>query len=222
MPTLKRFGSALAIVALIAGAYTYGASTVRPAIVGPEVCTTQPVKVAHFGDSVTSWQPAYGNDWRQSWVYWASSNEFPAVGGWAQPGATLAQMAVNATDTGAQVVTIMGGTNDLPILAQGKPGTPRPSMLASIDLIVAKTTPEQVVILAVPPFGWNYHESNVWNTELAAHAQSRGWRFLDPWTGLRDPGGAWWPGTSTDLVHPAPAYTWHPGGLIFTFLRGLP
>lgn len=193
----------------------------RPRLVGDQVCTTGPIHQAIYGDSITSFRPAYANNWKQSWVYWASSNAYPATHGWAYPGATLAQMAAHATNSNAKVVQIMGGTNDLPIMALGKPGTPKVQMLASIDQIVAIESPEVVVILAVPPFGWNYHESNVWNQQLREHAALRGWEFFDPWVGLRDPNGAWWPGTSNDLVHPGPAYTWHPGGLVYSHLLGM-
>lgn len=219
--------SALAASLVLAGytAATITQPSVTPApvqaIVGDQICYTGPVKQAIYGDSETAWLTPFNGDWRQSWVYWASSNDYPAAHGWALPGATLADMAAHATDSDAKIVQIMGGTNDLPIPSLGKPGTPKADMLASIDRIVAIENPEAVVLLAVPPFGWNYYESNTWNEELRQHAAAQGWHFFDPWVGLRDPNGAWWPGTSYDLVHPAPLYTWHPGSLIYSFIRGL-
>lgn len=227
---LGRFVAAAIVgVSIAAGAFTAGQITAQPvpaAVTDGKLqqeftCVPLPTSQAIYGDSITSWKPAFANDWRQSWVYWASSNEFPASHGWALPGATLAEMAAHATDSPARVVQIMGGTNDLPIPAVGKVGTPKDQMIASIDRIVAVENPQKVVILAVPPFGWNYYESNLWNQELRAHAEFRGWQFFDPWTGLRDPSGAWWPGTSSDLVHPSPLYTWHPGSLIYTNLKNL-
>ena len=191
------------------------------ALVGDQTCTTGPISQAIYGDSITSWNPPYAGDRNRSWVVWASSNEYPALHGYAYPGVTLAQMAANATDSPAKVVTIMGGTNDLPIMALGKAGTPKAQMLASIDQIVSIENPEEVVLLAVPPFGWNYYESNTWNAELQAHAEASGYHFFDPWTGYKDSNGAWWPGLSSDLVHPNPQYVSVAGKAIYQHLLGL-
>lgn len=225
----SRIAAISLVLAVAAGSYTagtIGAQQEQPAAkssLAQMICKPEPVHQAIYGDSITSWKPAFNRDWRQSWVYWASSNEFPASYGWSYPGATLAQMAVNATNSPAQVVQIMGGTNDLPINAPGvvKAGTPKAQMLASIDRIVAVEKPERVVLLAVPPFGWNYAESNTWNAELRAHAEAQGWDFVDPWVGMRDPSGAWWPGLSNDAVHPSPLYTWAPGQAIYAHLNSM-
>lgn len=192
-------------------------------LTGDQVCTTAPIYQAIYGDSITSFNPPYAGDINRSWAIWASSNAYPASYGWAYPGANLAQMAAHATNSPAKVVTIMGGTNDLAINAPGvvKAGTPKAQMLASIDQIVAIEQPEEVVILAVPPFGWNYYESTTWNAELAAHAAAKGYNFFDPWTGYRDANGAWWPGLSNDAVHPNPAYVSIAGKAIYANLLGL-
>jgi hypothetical protein len=169
----------------------------------------QPLDVAVFGDSITSWSPPYAGDPAQSWVTAATSNEMPLVCGWARPGATLGQMASAAVPCDAFFLVIMGGTNDL------YGGVPSADRLAAIDLIAATVESREVVLMAVAPYGFDWAAGAVWNAELAQHASQRGWRFLDPWKDLRTADDAWVPGADRgDGIHPSPVTAAAAGAVI--------
>lgn len=156
--------------------------------------------IAVVGDSITAWSPPFANDPGQSWVYTATSNDLPLVGGWALPGAQLDAMLANVQPSPtAEWLLIMGGTNDMYYRV------PIETRLALIDQIVEKVGAHRVVLSTVAPYNPEPWLAGEWNGALAAHAAERGWSFIDPWSNVRD-GEVWAAGADYgDGVHPSPA-----------------
>jgi len=223
-----------------------------------------PIRIAVIGDSITSWNPPYLGDPGQSWVTTATSDAMPLVGGWALPGAPIADMEANLTYAPADVFVIMAGTNDLQIklptkvtkkvtvkvkktikvkrhgkwvkkkvtrkvkknvtttvMKTVKQGTPVAARLAALDRMAAKMHAEHTVILATPPFGYDWALGAQWNAQLKAYAADRGFEFVDPWVNLRT-GNSWTPGTvRPDKVHPTPASAAIAGAVIRDAITGI-
>lgn len=178
----------------------------------------EPLRLAVVGDSITAWSPAYHGDIAQSWVTTASTDTLPLVGGWARPGATLGEMeaAVTRADD-ADVLVIMGGTNDL------YKGVPVESRIASIEAIAATVDAGQVVLAATAPYGYDWAAGAAWNGELALLAYQHGWGYIDPWADLRTPEGHWVTGADYgDLIHPNTVTAARVGSLIHHLLVDAP
>ncbi len=202
-----RLVAALAFVLLLAGC-TPGASAdiarnvaVAPApIAHANVDPPEPLPtIAIVGDSTTAWDYEVGGDPTLSWVTTASAS-VQVVCGWAQSGATVGVMLEAATPCPqARFLVLMGGTNDIP--GDG----PIPERLAAIDGIAATVGAQYTVIVLVAPLDKYAPRVLEWNAALTAHAQERGWMLVDPWAPVRDPSGAFLPGTAIwDNVHPTP------------------
>ena len=207
-----RFVAALASVLLLAGC-TAGAGAdlarspdvppppVRHANLDPDVLADPevPATIAIVGDSTTAWDYSVGGDPTLSWTTTALQS-VQMVCGWAESGATVSVMLEAATPCPqARFLVLMGGTNDIP------GGGPIPDRLAAIDGIAATVGAQYTVLVLVAPL--DKYASGVleWNTALTAHAQQRGWILVDPWAPVRDPSGAFLPGTAIwDNVHPTP------------------
>ncbi|HWH97491.1 MAG TPA: SGNH/GDSL hydrolase family protein [Pseudolysinimonas sp.] len=161
----------------------------------PEVVPT----IAIVGDSTTAWDYDVGGDPTLSWVSTASSS-VQVVCGWAESGATVSEMLEAATPCPqARFLVLMGGTNDIP------GDTPIPERLAAIDGIAATVGAQYTVLVHVAPLDKYAPRVLEWNAALTAHAQQRGWVLVDPWAPVRDPSGAFLPGTAIwDNVHPTP------------------
>lgn len=171
--------------------------------------TPEPLRLAVVGDSITAWSPPFGGDPAQSWVYSATSNDMPLVGGWAIPGAKLAEMAAGVRYLDTDALVIMGGTNDLYY------GTPIVDRLASIDAIAATYGARYTILAATAPYGFGWAAGVEWNATLAAHAEARGWHYVDPWAGVRQPDGSWYPTTDYgDGIHPNPVTAAYVGGVM--------
>lgn len=218
---------ALAVAALVAsvglGGYAAGAMTQpEPAALGQLVCAPAPVRVAIVGDSETSWSPPYAGKPAQSWVNTMKSAATPVVGGWAVPGATIADMESGLKYVEADVFVMMVGTNDLPIPYRGKVGTPVDQRLAAMDRMAVKMNATETVVLAVPPFGYGIGQGELWNAQLRDYATSRGFTYLDPWTHAKDSKGMWKAGAHYgDAVHPSPTAAAAVGLSVRNMIAGL-
>jgi lysophospholipase L1-like esterase len=171
------------------------------AAVRASVEASGPIRLAVIGDSITSWAPPYAGERAQSWVFSATSNAVPLVGGWARPGATIADMraALGPVDD-VDVLVVMAGTNDV---YQGSDPAQR---LADLDAMVATVGARVVIVSSTAPYGYDVALGAAWNSTLAAHADARGWHYVDPWALVRDAGGSWLPGADYgDGIHPSPA-----------------
>ncbi len=155
--------------------------------------------IAIVGDSTTAWDYSVGGDPTLSWTSTALQS-VQMVCGWAESGATVSVMWEAATPCPqARFLVLMGGTNDIP------GGGPIDARLAAIDGIAETVGAQYTVIVLVAPLDKYAPGVLEWNAALTAHAQARGWMLVDPWAPVRDPSGAFLPGTAIwDNVHPTP------------------
>ncbi|WP_448617603.1 SGNH/GDSL hydrolase family protein [Geodermatophilus sp. URMC 65] len=173
--------------------------------------TTDPAEPRTFvavGDSITAGatdvsRPLVGDRVQgdASWLPAAEEESgLDLVSGWAVPGATTADMlaGVEPTARTADVLVVMGGTNDL------VRGLPWEQSAADIEGVVAAAGAPIVVVVAIAPSDARAAARNGFNAALADLAGRNGWTYLDPW-GEVDAGGAFTPGASPDGVHPIPA-----------------
>ncbi len=119
------------------------------------------------------------------------------VAGWAVPGATTGQMLVGVAPTNwtADVLVVMGGTNDL------TRGVPWEESATALQGIVAAVGAPTVVVVAIAPHDPRPAARCGYNAALADLAGRSGWTYLDPW-GRFHAGGAFAPGASEDGTHP--------------------
>ena len=133
---------------------------------------------------------------RNSWIPFAEQDEHLAfVGGYAVPGATTTVMRDGVRPVDADVVVVMGGTNDL--------GTDVPWEVTRANLlqIVAIVGVPAVLLSAIPPRDDEAQGVLRLNVQLRELAQEQGWEFVDPWSDMSAE-GTWVPGTSDDGIHP--------------------
>ena len=141
-----------------------------------------------------------GVEARAAWVALLPPERFEWVGGWAQDGATTTVMAENAPlIENADVVVIMGGTNDLAY------GLSFESSAAALDQIAGRAGPALVVVAGIAPFDIRPAAAVTFNDHLGQLASDRGWLFIDPWRTLRADDGTWVAPHRTDGVHTSPA-----------------
>lgn len=162
------------------------------------------ITLAPVGDSITACHADAPANWTD--VLQAGPVLVDCTDGWAAGGTKLAEQAAGIGATRADVLVVMGGTNDM-----GSPrwATPLGERLASLDLIVVKSGAPRVLILACAPrsregaLAGDPAWVNEWNAAAAALAAERGWDFIDPWSDVRSPDGAWIdPAYTFDGVHP--------------------
>lgn len=147
---------------------------------------------------------------------WAASlpaEAFAAVGGWAVDGATTTAMADNASPAEADVLVIMGGTNDLAF------GGTTGEVAANATIIADVVGAPNVVLAAIAPFDYLPAEALALNESLASFAAQQGWYFVDPWVDVRTPAGTWVAEYRTDGVHTSPAGYARAGAQIAAQLR---
>ncbi|MGY1821284.1 SGNH/GDSL hydrolase family protein [Geodermatophilus sp. SYSU D00079] len=157
------------------------------------------LRFAVVGDSITAGFAAVlgttVND-RSSWIPFADEDERVGfAGGYAVPGATTAVMRDGVGPVDADVVVVMGGTNDL------REDVPWEAVRDNLLQIVATTDVPTVLLSAVPP--QDDHAAGVLelNARLEQLATEQGWQFVDPWSGMSAE-GAWVAGGSDDGIHP--------------------
>jgi acyl-CoA thioesterase-1 len=132
-----------------------------------------------------------------AWVNGETAARLVRVGGWAVPGRTTADMLANARPATADVLVLLGGTNDL------AHGFPWEGSAANLRGIAAEVGAASTLLVAIPPNDRDPGARTVFNARLAGLAAQAHWRFLDPWTGVAVD-GAWVPGTGVDGIHPTP------------------
>lgn len=189
--------------------------------------TTERATPRHFvvvGDSITAGtadvsRPMVG-DRVQGDASWLPAAEresgWDLLAGWAVPGATTAQMLAGVAPTGwtADVLVVMGGTNDL---ARGVPWVESATALQGI---VAAVGAPNVVLVAIAPHDPRPADRTAYNAALADLAGRNGWIYLDPW-GQFDARGAFVPGASGDGTHPTAAVAASAGARIGRALAAL-
>jgi lysophospholipase L1-like esterase len=132
-----------------------------------------------------------------SWLNGETEAHLQRVGGWAYPGALTADMRAGFTPVRADVLVLLGGTNDL---ARGIPwGETR----ANLRAIAASAGTGAVLLVAIPPNDQSPKARSAYNARLDDLAAREQWRFVDPWTDV-DAGGAWATGTTVDGIHATP------------------
>ena len=150
------------------------------------------------GDSITAGGESIRGpevDGELSWIRSAVGPQLTFRGGWATGGATTADMRAAAAPMDADVLVLMGGTNDLVL---GRPWEQtREDLLAVADTVGV----DEVLLSAVPPHDDLPEAAVELNRQLQGLADEQGWQFVDPWTTASE-AGTYRPGASLDGVHP--------------------
>lgn len=156
------------------------------------------------GDSITadtSPNVSGGELGERSWVRFAQDPGSGTrwVGGWALGGATTADMARHLAPVDAQVLVILGGTNDL------SHGVPRTEVAANLQAIAAIADTPRVLVSSIPPRDGTGAATAAYNDWLAGFAVAQGWEFIDASAGLRDPHDplSFAPEHTYDDIHPS-------------------
>jgi acyl-CoA thioesterase-1 len=163
-----------------------------------------PVTFVVVGDSITAGAepivgtaPA-GTAWgfgEGTWLPAAVGAPLEFEGGWAVSGATTDEMRSGVVPTGADVVVVVAGTNDL---LRGVPWpTSRDNLLAIVDTVGTA----HVVLATVPPLDNGPVQREAYDQSLRELADQEGWQLVDPWRSV-ERAGAWVAGSARDGVHP--------------------
>jgi lysophospholipase L1-like esterase len=197
------------LAVLVACGTSSGSSTESsasaPAAEGGSAAGTAPerTEVLGFGvvgDSITAGTtaPVEGTraDGAGSWIPAATVPPLEFRGGWAVPGARTGDMRAGVGPVDADIVVLMGGTNDV------QAGVPWEQTRDNLLAIVTTAAAPDVVLSAVPPLDPAARQALDLNAALQGLAGEQGWAFVDPWTDARTQEGTWAPGASTDGVHP--------------------
>jgi len=153
------------------------------------------------GDSITAGVPAEGTVARPGPTSWLADPWLVPgrlVGGWARSGAITADMRAAVVPAPADLLVLLGGTNDL---ARGIPWQETAVNLRGIAGTVGART---VLLSATPPSTATPAARTAFNARLAQLATEQGWHYVDPWSTV-SAGGAFTPGSSADGIHPTPA-----------------
>ena len=196
VPSMGRAARVVLVCVLAAvGAGCGGGPSATPTPSAPD---TGALRIAAVGDSITDADsPDFsgGELGEESWVSHAVGDGVAFAGGWAQWGATTAQMAAGAQPVDADVLVVLAGTNDVTA------GIPFGETATNIAEIAATVNAPRVLISAVPPIDPDPVLAVELNANLEALAVAREWEFVDAPAGARD-GNRFAPGMSADGVHP--------------------
>jgi acyl-CoA thioesterase I len=157
---------------------------------------------AAVGDSITAGIPGglttgIHQPGASSWLNGETAQRLVLAGGWAMSTTTTAQMLANVTPTAADVLVLLGGTNDL------NGGVPWGVTEANLRGISATVGARTTLLVAIPPIRGAVAARTAFNGRLAVLASQQGWRFADPWVSVTV-NGDWAPGTDQDGIHPTP------------------
>jgi lysophospholipase L1-like esterase len=196
----------LALAVLALASCTNAAAGGFPAAEVDRATVPVPFDVVGFavvGDSITAGLdgPIEGTTVHgaTSWVPAAEGPPLDFRGGWAAPGASTRDMRAGVQPVSADVLVVMGGTNDIgAVLAWER-------CRADLLAIVATADVDEVVVAAIPPLDAHPAQARRYNVRLEALARQQGWTYVDPWAGIATPGGTWAAGTSPDGIHPTEA-----------------
>jgi lysophospholipase L1-like esterase len=164
------------------------------------------ITIAYAGDSTTA-QP-------DSWLFQLRDPSIKIAGGFAHDGFTSWQIASRVEPVAADVLVVMVGINDFHRNRTNHIGL----VLRQVDKIVERVGARHQLISAVAPSNITRHAGNGVDSQaaqeqlddaLAAHAQQKGWTFIDPYAEIRNrtTNGYSSPSYTLDGVHPtAQAY----------------
>src|SRR3954471_23391359 len=133
-----------------------------------------------------------------SWLAGETASRLVQVGGWAVPGTVTEDMRAHVVPTPADVLVLLGGTNDL------MRGIPWDVTAANLQAIAATVGARSTLLVAIPPSDELPAARSAFNTRLRALAGAAHWRYTDPWTSAAA-SGAWAPGTTVEGIHPTAA-----------------
>lgn len=189
-------------LALIAAALclAVAASPSGPAIavsVGDELPTEpadQQTTFTVLGDSNTTGHATTlerGIELGRSWVVSAENQGPVLVGGYAHDGYTTTQLRERATETDADVLVIMAGTNDLRRRHWSPTDTDAVAGAIQKSRLRVGIAADDTVLLAIAPNSRRPKVTKQFNRWLKRYARAHGMRFSDPWRGMRAAGGGW-------------------------------
>ena len=193
-------GTVVAIVGAVCVLLVGCAPGGRPAASESATGTADGPTFAAVGDSITdadSRDFAAGDIGAASWARYVVDAGHGFAGGWAEWGATTAQMAESATSVDADTLVLLAGTNDVAF------GVPFDETSANLERIVEAVGIEEVVVVSVPPMDAFPDGAVELNERLEELADDRGWRFVDASAGLRTDDGVFREGMSLDGLHPS-------------------
>ncbi|UNX53515.1 SGNH/GDSL hydrolase family protein [Georgenia sp. TF02-10] len=170
----------------------------EPTAARPDEAPPGPVALAAVGDSITEADSpdfARGDLGPASWVSHAVGEDVAFAGGWAEWGATTAQMAAGVEPVPADVLVVLAGTNDV------TSGVPFAETADNLRQVAATVGAPEVVLCAVPPIDNAPELAERLNDQLAELAGKAGWTWVDAPAGLRA-GDRFAPGMASDGVHP--------------------
>jgi acyl-CoA thioesterase I len=166
---------------------------------------------AAVGDSITAGMVAgvdtLSSPGPTSWLNGETADRLVQVGGWAVPGTVTGDMRANVVPTPADVLVLLGGTNDL------MRGIPWDETAANLQAIAATVGARSTLLVAIPPSDSLPAARSAFNARLLALASAAHWRYVDPWTAV-SVNGAWAPGTTVEGIHPTAATAAAAGRLI--------
>jgi lysophospholipase L1-like esterase len=156
------------------------------------------LRVAVVGDSLSAGRSRFlGNGLDdKSWMTYAQGDGIEFAGGWAKAGATVEEMAAAVSSVDADLLVLMGGTNDVRF------GTPFAEAQASYESIIETVGADRVLIAAIPPYERAPEAAADYDADLATWAYGEGYPVIDPWVFARGDDGLFAPGTSADGIHP--------------------
>lgn len=225
----RAFPAGLLSLLLVPAVLLSGCSTAPDAVDEPDTAapTTDPapattpapttpaeVTFVAVGDSITAWTaplPQPGTERAGSWVPSALAPPAVFAGGWAVPGALTADMVEHVTPYDADVLVLLGGTNDL------SNGVGWADSSDHLERIVETAGVPDVVLSAIPPCDARPEATLAYNADLADLAAQHGWDYVDPWTAVSID-GSFRPGASEDGVHPDLAAAEQAGARLHTAL----
>lgn len=199
----RRFVLPVAVLggaALLASVLTGGTPSAAPGMAPAHAQIGVRTYVA-VGDSITAGMApgldSLSNPGPTSWLNGETAARLVLVGGWAQPGSITEQMRAGVVPTPADVLVLLGGTNDI------TRGIPWSTTEANLRAISATVGARRTLLVAIPPSDALAAARNAFDAHLRDLAVRARWRFVDPWTSV-DVGGAWAPGTTVEGIHPTP------------------
>ena len=160
------------------------------------------IRVAVAGDSLT----AHADSWR----YQLNDPGITFTGGYARGGYTTGDVLKNISESDADVLVVMLGTNDV------RHDIPVTTAEANIEKIVAVSHPAHVLLTYLPPSDGitdTWHGVHIdarygnlaYSRAFVALAAKHGWLIADPFTPWRSWNGAYYSRATLDGLHPSTA-----------------